>query len=671
MQELPDAVASAFSNGGLLQRAIPSFISRPGQNTLAVEIAKTVQNGGVLVAEAGTGIGKTYAYLVPILMSGQRAVISTANKALQDQLALRDLPLITSALNLPLRVQVLKGRSSYVCLHRLQSAGHHLPRLSPAATVQLTRVLEWSAITRTGDLSELPDFSEQTELARSVTSTTDNCVGGDCPKASQCYVSLARDKASLAEIVVINHHLFFSDLRARDIGVRELLPSVATVIFDEAHHLNDIGIQFLGHRFSSQLTEDICRDVNALAGVLSLGAADWRSWVNTVRRSTAKLRNLLLEVGGEKVLLWVESSQTPQYVERDAWAFHTGELRAAMMQIAQLLRHLAPTAPELAALGDRTEANISALDTLLGLTPSGHVKWLEPGPTWTLMCSPIHIRDAMHALLKEGVSTFSTKRSWIFTSATLGYENNLSFFTKSCGLDGARVLRVKSPFDFPNQASLYIPKDFPSPNSPLHSLEVAHLVAHAAGILVGRTLVLTTTLRAMREIGKSLHMHFSVGKDLRVLVQGDLPKAKILKLLAAAVAEDQRGVVVVATTSFWEGVDVPGDAVQLLVIDKIPFPSPDAPLILAREERITAQGKNAFRDLYLPVAALALKQGAGRLIRTEKDRGVLVICDARLLSQTYGEKILNELPMMNRIVDRDQWHTALQGLTKFSTTDPY
>lgn len=671
MQGLPDAVASAFSNGGLLQTAIPSFVFRPGQETLAVEIAKTVQSGGVLVAEAPTGIGKTYAYLVPLLISGQRAIISTANKALQDQLALRDLPLLTSALNLPLRVQVLKGRSNYVCLHRLHNAHHHLPKLPPVATVQLSRVLEWSAVTRTGDLSELPDFSEQTELARSVTSTTDNCVGRDCPKASQCYVSLARNKAALAEVVVINHHLFFSDLRARDGGVRELLPSVSTVIFDEAHRLDDIGIQFLGHRFSSQLTENLCRDVNAQAGVLSLGGSDWRSWVNTVMRSTVNLGNLLRDVDGKKVLLWVESSQTPQYVQRDAWVFHTEELRAAMKQIARLLYQLAATAPELADLGNRTEANIDALDAFLGLTPSGHVKWLESGPTWSLICCPTHIRDAMQALLKEAPSTLSTKRSWIFTSATLGYDNNLSFFTKSCGVGDARVLRVESPFDFPNQASLYIPKDFPSPNSPIHSLEVAHLVAHAAGILVGRTLVLTTTVRAMREIGKSLRRHFSLGNDLRVLVQGDLPKAKILELLATSVAEDQRGMVVVATTSFWEGVDVPGDAVQMIVIDKIPFPSPDTPLIVAREEGIIAQGKNAFRDLYLPVAALALKQGAGRLIRTETDRGVLVICDERLLSQTYGEKILNELPMMRRIIDRDQWHSALQELTKFSTTDPY
>ncbi|OYT93789.1 MAG: helicase [Burkholderiales bacterium PBB3] len=671
MQTLSDAVLAVFSEDGPLQNAIPSFVSRPGQNHLAVEIAKTVQSGGLLVAEAGTGIGKTFAYLVPILLSGQRALISTATKALQDQLAKRDLPRIQSALKTPVRVHVLKGRSSYVCLHRLESARQQANRVPQGLVFQLARVEAWSAVTRSGDLAEITDFPEQTELARWVTSTQNNCLGSSCPRAAGCFVNLARREALVAEVVIINHHLFFSDMRARESGVFELLPSVTTVVFDEAHRLNDIGVQFLGQQFSSQSVEYFCRDVLAYGAVLTLGAADWRAWVNTIVQSTGNIRTLLSKVVNPEDLLWDESIQAPQGVDRDDWAYPIEKLRVALKQISSLLHHLASAAPEMSALGRRADELSDALDALSGPTPLGNVKWVDLGQTMTWACGPIQIREAMQAQLKSSADTLEAKRSWIFTSATLGYEAGLTFFTESCGLDDARVLRVESPFDYASQASLYIPQDFPAPSDPMHSLEVAHLVAQAAGILRGRTLVLVTTRRAMEDIGLALRKHFLVRSDLRVVFQGDVSKTEILRLLAAAASGGQQGVVVVATTSFWEGVDLPGDAVQMVVIDKIPFAPPDSPLIRARVAQLTAAGKRPFLDLHLPMAAMALKQGAGRLIRAETDQGLLVICDTRLMSMGYGKKILSELPKMARITERDQWITALHQLTKFSTTDPY
>ena len=671
MQALSDAVAAVLSDNGPLQKAIPSFVCRPGQNQLAAEIAKTIQNGGVLVAEAGTGIGKTFAYLVPVLLSGQRALISTATKALQDQLAQRDLPRLLSALNVPVRVRVLKGRSSYVCLQRLESARERSTKVSQAVAIQLARVEAWSAITRSGDLAELPDFPEQSELAQWVTSTHNNCLGSACPKAGNCFVNLARREALAAEIVIINHHLFFSDMRGRESGVIELLPSVATVVFDEAHRLNDIGIQFLGQQYCSQSMEYFCRDVQAHGPLLTLGATDWRAWINSILQSAGNLSSLLSKVDNPDDLLWNESMQTPCGVDRDDWVFNTGNLRIALKQIASLLHHLESAAPELVVLGRRADAHIDAFDALARPTPEGSVKWLKLNHAMTWACGPIQIREAMQAQLKSDSSGFGAGRSWIFTSATLAYGTGLGLFTESCGLDGAKVMRVESPFDYARQASLYIPENFPEPSDPLHSLEVAHLVAQASSILHGRTLVLATTLRAMREIGVALRMHFSVHGDLRVVVQGEVSKPEVLRVLTAAGSDEQLGVVVVATASFWEGVDFPGDAVQLVVIDKIPFAPSDTPLNRARAAQLTLAGKRPFLDLHLPVAALTLRQGAGRLIRTESDRGLLAICDTRLLSMDYGEKILYELPKMGRINNGDQWKAALQKLTKISTMDPY
>ena len=671
MQDLPSAVLAAFVKDGLLQTASPSFVSRPGQDQLAVEVARTIQSGGVLVAEAGTGVGKTFAYLVPVLLNGQRAVISTASKALQDQLAQRDLPRLVRALNMPVQVQVLKGRSSYVCLHRLEIAAQNTTGMSRALAFQLARVEAWSIVTRTGDLSELADFPERSGLTQRVTSTRDNCLGADCPRVNDCFVNLARRRALVAEVVIINHHLFFSDIRGRDAGLLELLPSVETLIFDEAHRLNDIGIQFLGQQFSSQSIEYLCRDVLAHANVLALGAADWRSWVSSVVQSTGNLVGLLSKVDGPEAPLWNESVQAPYGVESQAWTLNTGKLRHGLKQIAWLLSHLEPAAPGLNALRIRTEEQLGALDTLCEPTRQGYVKWLELSQSMTLACTPVHIRDVMQVQLKSSGAIDGVKKSWIFTSATLGYDNDFTHFKESCGLDDAKVLRVASPFDYASQAKLYVPESFPAPGDPMHSQEVAHLVSQAAIILRGRTLVLATTLRAMREIGAALREHFTVRSDLRVLVQGDASKAEILKMLAAAVSDEQLGVVVVATAPFWEGVDIPGNALQMVVIDKIPFAPPHAPLSRARAKKLSSIGKSPFLDLHLPTAALALKQGVGRLIRAENDRGMLVVCDVRLKRMAYGAKILDQLPLMDQISSRDQWVDALHQLTKFSTTDPY
>jgi ATP-dependent DNA helicase DinG len=671
MQNLPDRVLAVFATEGQLHKSIPSFVSRPGQTLLALEIAKVVERGGQLVAEAGTGIGKTFAYLAPVLLGHQPALISTATKALQDQLAHRDIPNMLSALGLHRRVSVLKGRANYLCLERLAKARQRPGLTSLAIDSQLAQIEVWAVSTATGDLAELEGFAEATELSPWVTSTSENCLGNGCPRASDCHVNLARHNALVADIVVINHHLFFSDLQANESGVSDLFPLVATVIFDEAHRLNDIGVEFLSQQLSSRSLEFFCNALQDQETILTWGSVHWRTWVHGVLQCTEKFKALLSLSDNPEKLAWNESAGSPQGVAGSHWQANTSALLSVLQKIAGLLVHLESTSPAITDLLRLATKHIDTLNQLTDRTTEGAVNWVELRDGFTWNCGPIQIRDAMLALLGNDATNPASKKSWVFTSATLSFGGDFSLFTRCCGLEEAQTLKIDSPFDYASQAQLYIPDDFPLPDDHLHSLEVAHLVSHAARILCGRTLVLTTTVRAMREIGEALRKHFSLQSGVRVLMQGDMPKSKLLNALAQAVIAETGGVIVVATASLWEGVDVPGDALQLLVIDKIPFSSPDVPLVRARVGQLTATGRNPFLDLHLPNAALTLKQGAGRLIRTESDSGLLVVCDKRLLSRDYGKYLISELPAMNRIHGKDQWITALQRITKTSTTDPY
>jgi len=663
---LSEQVRAVFADGGVLSRAADEFRERGGQTEMALAVARTIEDGGVLVVEAGTGVGKTFSYLVPSLLSGERVLLSTATKTLQDQLFGRDLPRLVQALALPVRTALLKGRASYLCLHRLHQARHD-PSLPERGSVRtLAKIEQWAVATRTGDLAELPGLDERSPLIPLVTSTRENCLGAQCPQFKPCHVNLARREALAADLVVINHHLFFADLAVRESGMAELLPSVRVVVFDEAHQLNETGVQFLGSQLGTGQALDFARDLLATGLQQARGLVDWSSLVAGVERGARELR---LSVGkqwpGAK-LRWAHAG-APEGVALHPWQDALDLLQAAFEQAAEGLDTVSEISPDFVRLHERATQLAERAALFAQPCALASVRWVDVGTHLRLVESPLDIADAVRkrVLRTDAQDPESIGRAWIFTSATLGDDPRLRWFTEPCGLEDAEVLRVHSPFDYASQAALYVPRTFPKPNDPAHSGAVAKLAARGARALGGRTLVLTTTLRALRTIGDVLRQQLepmSASERPDVLVQGELPKRVLMDRFREGASGGRAGCVLVASASFWEGFDAPGDALQLVVIDKLPFPPPNDPLVEARSQRLEAQGRNAFGEYSLPEAAVALKQGAGRLIRRESDQGVLVICDTRLVAMGYGKRLIAALPPMRRLESDADFEAAIDAL---------
>ena len=650
---------------GPLARSVEGFRPREGQRVMANAIAQTLEQGGVMVVEAGTGVGKTFAYLLPALLSGGRTLISTATKALQDQLFGRDIPQLLAALGLPTRVALLKGRTSYLCLSRLQQARHSgmLPR--PADLRALASVEHWALVTRNGDLSELAALDEQSPVIPLVASTRENCTGTQCPQFQGCHVYRARREAMAADVVVINHHLFFADWNVRESGVAELLPTVNAVVFDEAHQLNEIGIQFLGRQLGTGQLLAWGRDLVTLGLLHARGFADWQELAMRLEGALAEWQLACKAPAAPQTRLrWV--GEAPQGVAPAQWHQVLAQVDRALADAMAAVASVAGAAEALAALHSRALALAERLTHFRQPPTDGGVRWIECGIRLRMQESPLTIADALRERLIESGDVHAGP-AWVFTSATLGHDAGLASFVSTHGLEGAQVLQVSSPFDYARQACLYVPARFPKPSDTRHSDEVAELVGQAANLLGGRTLVLTTTLRAMRRIADILRARLPESGSLQVLLQGEASKRELLARFTGA---GESGYVLVATGSFWEGVDVPGDALQMVVIDKIPFAPPDDPVVEARCLQLEAEGKSPFTDYQLPQAAMALKQGVGRLIRRETDRGVLVICDVRLLQMGYGRSLLASLPAMPLLGHVGEFHQALQALTKPSTMDP-
>jgi ATP-dependent DNA helicase DinG len=662
---LASLVNEAFAQDGVLSHAAEQFRERSGQTQMALAVAHTIEQGGVLVVEAGTGVGKTFSYLVPALLSGERVLLSTATKTLQDQLFGRDLPRLLDALNLPLRTALLKGRASYLCLHRLGLARHDASLPERGSVRTLAKIEQWSQATRTGDLAELPGLDERSPLIPLITSTRDNCLGAQCPQFKPCHVNLARREALAADVVVINHHLFFADLAVRESGMAELLPSVRVVVFDEAHQLNETGVQFLGVQLSSGQALDFARDMLAAGLQHARGLADWTQRVAAVERAARELRLAAGQQWPGSKLRWAGAA--PEGIAPAPWQEALAELQAAFEDAAESLDTVSEISPDFVRLHERAEQLADRADRFVQPCASGSVRWVDVGTQLRLVESPLDIAEAVRTrVLKTGSTDPEERgRAWIFTSATLGDDPQLRWFTEPCGLTDAEVLRVQSPFDYAQQAALYVPRVFPKPNDPAHGARVAQLAAGGAGVLGGRTLVLTTTLRALRTIGDEMRRQLERWPSERrpeLLVQGELPKRVLMDRFREGASAGRSGCVLVASASFWEGFDAPGDALQLVVIDKLPFPPPNDPLVEARSQRLEAQGHNAFGDYSLPEAAVALKQGAGRLIRRETDRGLLVVCDTRLVTMGYGRRLVAALPPMRRLESEAEFEAALADL---------
>jgi ATP-dependent DNA helicase DinG len=638
MSELGFAVAHAFSAGGALARADSGYVEREVQLRMAAAVASAIDERRALVAEAGTGVGKTFAYLVPTLLSGARALISTATKSLQDQLFLRDLPRLKDALQLPVTVALLKGRASYLCLHRMNQARQSAQLPDRWAVRTLAKVEQWAQRTRTGDLAEMEGLDERSSVIPLVTSSRENCLGAECPEYRQCHVMKARRDAMSADVVVVNHHLFFADMALRDSGVAELLPSVEVAVFDEAHQLAEAGVQFLGTTLSSGQVIDFARDMLGIGLQQARGLAPWQDLAAACDRAARELRMAcagpLREVRGTLKLRWDERCG------RDEFGAALPDVAGACDAARAALDTVSEMAPDFVKLAERA-GQLSALARQFGETAEpGNVRWIDLTPhQCRLVESPLDIRDA----LREQMA--AAPKAWIFTSATLGDDERLSWFTEAAGLDDATTLRVGSPFDYAAHARLYVPRTFPKPNEPGHGPAVARLAASCARTLGGRTFVLTTTLRALQAIGEQLRADFeSQGDPIQVLLQGQAPKRQLMQQFLA-----QPGSVLVGSQSFWEGIDVPGDALQCVLIDKLPFPPPNDPLVEARVKRLESAGRNPFAEYFVAEAAVSLKQGAGRLIRSETDRGLLVICDPRMVGMNYGRRLRLALPPMTAV----------------------
>ena len=658
-------VTAAFSPGGILSRSTEQFVGRLGQLEMALAVATAIEQAEALVVEASTGVGKTFAYLVPALLSGERVLVSTATKALQDQLFGRDLPRLVQALGVPVSTALLKGRASYICMHRLTLARQDVGVTDRSTLLSIAKIEQWAIETKSGDLAELPGLDERSFLVPLITSTRENCLGSQCPHFRGCHVNQARRDALAADVVVINHHLFFADLAVRESGMAELLPSVRIAIFDEAHQLNEIGIQFLGKNLTTGQLLDFSRDVLAAGLKGARGLLDWNALASLCEQATRNLRLCLpLAISGPR-LSW--TSQAPETTDPGIWNQSLRALADALASACEGLDTVSELGPDFVRLRERaSELAQRAENFMLDCRP-GYVRWLEIGAQIRLVESPLNIAHAVKSRLLEAPG--GSAKSWVFTSATLGDDEKLSWFTKPCGLEDARVLRVGSPFDYASQAALYIPENIPKAGDPAHTQKVAEHVAEWASQIGGRTMVLTTTLRALRLIGQTLRHSFADSGAIEILVQGEMPKRVLIDRFRQGSSNGKPGCILVASASFWEGIDIPGEALQLLVIDKLPFPPPNDPMAEARSRELEAKGLSAFNDYFLPEAAVALKQGAGRLIRRETDQGILVVCDIRLHSMGYGKRLIRALPPMERIATREDFFKRLRQLTRTCTTD--
>jgi ATP-dependent DNA helicase DinG len=653
VSELRDAVLHAFGPGGTLARSDEHYIEREAQQRVALAVADAIDRQEALVAEAGTGVGKTFAYLVPTLLSGRRALISTATKSLQDQLFLRDLPRLRDALNVPATLALLKGRASYLCHHRLNQARQSAQLPDRWAVRTLAKVEMWAPTTKTGDLAEIEGLDERSSVIPLVTSTRENCLGSECPEYRQCHVMRARREAMAADLVVVNHHLFFADMTLRDTGMAELLPSVEVAVFDEAHQLSEAGVQFLGTTLGSGQVLDFARDMLGAGLAQARGLAPWQELAASCDRTARELRiaavGTLREVRGNLKLRWDERSGRADFIEA------LQGVRVACKAAEAALDGVAETAPDFPKLAERAAQLANQAELFSGPATFGRVRWIDLTLHQARLAeAPLDVREALREQME------AARKAWIFTSATLGDDDRLSWFTESAGLDDATTLRVGSPFDYPAHARLYVPSGFPKPNEPGHPAAVAELASRCARALGGRCFVLTTTLRALQNIGERLRDIFETqGDDIQVLVQGSIPKRQLLRQFLARPRS-----VLVGSQSFWEGIDVPGDALQCVLIDKLPFPPPNDPLVEARVKRLESEGRNAFSDYFVAEAAVSLKQGAGRLIRSETDRGLLVICDPRMAGMNYGKRLRDALPPMQRVMTEAE---ALEWLESLAT----
>ena len=633
---MPD-LDSFFSSSGALAQSVPGFRARSQQLAMAQAIADTITSNRVLVAEAGTGTGKTFAYLVPALLAGGKVIISTGTKTLQDQLFNRDIPTVRAALKAPVIVALLKGRSNYVCHYHLErTLKDGRTSFANRDEVKYLKLIErYAGVSKTGDKSGLSEVPESAAVWQQVTSTRENCLGSDCPSYKTCFVMEARKQALSADVVVVNHHLFFADVMLRDEGLSELLPACNTVIFDEAHQLPETASLFFGESVSTSQLLELARDAESES---ILGAKDFVALPDSIALMEKASRDLRLTIEGDNTRLTLAAvSMNPKF------GIALDHLLERLEELSSLLESQSERSEGLENCWQRTrEIAIRIKHWRDKAESEGFVRWLEVfSHALQLNATPLSIAEIFNKQL------IASPRAWIFTSATLAVKGDFSHYNNEMGLSTAQSACWDSPFDFANQALLYVPTGLPDPSNRDYTDEVVKAALPVLMASRGRAFFLCTSLRATKRAHELLIEAFEREKlDYPILLQGQSSRSDMLDRF-----RKMRNAVLIGSQSFWEGVDVRGEALSLVVIDKLPFAPPDDPVLSARIEKINKEGRNAFMEYQLPRAVINLKQGAGRLIRDETDRGVLMICDPRLITKSYGKKIWQSLPPMKRTRD--------------------
>ncbi len=627
----PEDIAAVFAEGGALARAVPGYRVRAQQVEMAQRIAQAFNDDSVLVCEAGTGTGKTFAYLVPALLAGGKVIVSTGTKTLQDQLFGRDLPTVRAALGVPVRVALLKGRANYVCHHHLARALAEGRLPSREAAADLRAIRRFAKLTHTGDKADLARVAEDSPAWAAATSTRENCLGQECEHYQNCFVIRARREAMAADVVVVNHHLFFADVMLRDEGAAELLPACNAVIFDEAHQLAETASLFFGESVSTAQLLELARDARNEAVT---NARDFPELQHAAQALDKAARDLRVAVPAENARLTLAQARAAA-----AFGPAVAELAAQLARLDAALEAQCERSAELANCLRRLRDLAGRLERWRADEDDAQVRWVELfRHAAALNATPLEVGGIFRRQMQ------GHPRAWVFTSATLAVGEDFSHYCGGLGLEEAHTGLWGSPFDYANHGMLYVPRGLPDPNA----IEYAEAVAEAAWPVIrasnGGAFVLCTSLRAMRRIHECFVRRIELeGMCFPLMRQGDSAKNELLARFRSS-----GDAVLVASQSFWEGVDVRGHALRVVVIDRLPFQPPDDPVLAARIAHLRRCGHNPFFDYQLPRAVINLKQGAGRLIRDESDRGVLMVCDPRLVEKPYGRRIWRSLPPMRR-----------------------
>lgn len=633
MSDSPGRSARLLDADGPFAETLKSFAPRDAQVQMAQAVEDSLATGGSLVVEAGTGIGKTLAYLVPALLSGERVIISTGTKTLQDQLFFRDLPMVVETLGLSIKPALLKGRANYLCLHRMLTARTEGRLPSREAVTELEAVMDWSARTTDGDLSIAGVITEDSGLMPFVTSTTENCVGAECPQFEDCHVARARSEAQDADVVVVNHHLLFADMAIKQSGFGEVLPGASAFIIDEAHQAPETATRFFSVSLTARQVTDLCRDFLAeSAGVT--GA------MGMLREPVADCLQKLKEI---QLVIY------ERMPDRGSWneLVRDDQVRMALQALDHSVNVLFATSEKLAGSARGMDGCIerlteiqSRLDRFDAQQTGEEVRWYEKrGRGFAMHITPLEV-SGVFSEFREMADA-----AWIFTSATLAVRGDFSLFTGQMGLDDATTLQLDSPFDYANNALMWLPGQLPEPRDAEFVPALLEQVVPLLEASKGRAFLLFTSHRSLRRAAELL----ADKVDFPLFVQGEQPRSLLLEQFR----ESGQGVLL-GSSSFWEGVDVIGEALSLVVIDKLPFAAPDDPVMEARSDALRKAGGNPFTQLYLPQAVISLKQGAGRLIRDVNDRGALVVCDPRISTKSYGRVFRESLPPMRQADTRDE-----------------